>query len=443
MLHTSTNQLAIFIATVFIAGAAHSTCVIPPFDTPLEDQLALLPECQRNAAYLAQIGRLLNAQRRYLDALDHLERALMFDPDLQGAQLDYAIALAGSGDLLSARQLLDTIIAQPDLSPEMRQTLVQTQQRMAQQAAGAAPDGAEGPFTLHLGANIRSGQDSNLLGAPSLSSLELTFPGEVVVLPLTDSNNPRPGAYTRADAKLELGYQTAAGNRWDLAANLMQRNSAAVPESDTRQSELVLEYNPTLANGWATYASASRVQLSTESGTQYASQGVAVGLQSSAVVLESRSLCSARGGVEWQTRQLASNPILSGHYTGLAALWSCSTAGGGQWQVFAKTGQDRPTEPDRPGGDQNVASVRAVASTAALLLDLELSHTHDTVGYSALLDNSAVRHTSRFNARVEYQRPLGAKVLGTLGAEWSYQDSNLPLFRVRSWGPYAAVKLVW
>jgi Flp pilus assembly protein TadD len=84
------------------------------FGTPLEEQLAMVSDCQRSAPFLAQIGRLLIAQGRYADALDHLERAIMFDPDMASAQLDYAIALAGSGDMLSARQLLDNIIAQPD-----------------------------------------------------------------------------------------------------------------------------------------------------------------------------------------------------------------------------------------------------------------------------------------------------------------------------------------
>jgi tetratricopeptide (TPR) repeat protein len=173
------------------------------------------PIASGSAPFLAQIGRLLIAQGRYSDALDHLERAIMFDPDMASAQLDYAIALAGSGDLLSARQLLDNIIAQPTTTAELRKALIQAKQRLPR-AAGLLPVPAvsEGPLTIQLGANLRSGHDSNLLGAPSLTSLELTFPGEVIELPLTENNFPRPGAYTRSEAKLELSYQNADGGRW-------------------------------------------------------------------------------------------------------------------------------------------------------------------------------------------------------------------------------------
>jgi hypothetical protein len=411
---------------------------------PLEEQLAMVSDCQRSAPFLAQIGRLLIAQGRYSDALDHLERAIMFDPDMASAQLDYAIALAGSGDLLSARQLLDNIIAQPTTTAELRKALIQAKQRLPR-AAGllAVPAVSEGPLTIQLGANLRSGHDSNLLGAPSLTSLELTFPGEVIELPLTENNFPRPGAYTRSEAKLELSYQNADGGRWGLAANLMHRNSPTVPEANTRQSEVALEYSPPLSNGSGVYWSASRVHLNNDSGTQYTSQGMVMGLQSKAHITQARSICTARGGLDWQDRQLTSNPLLSGRYTGLAGVWSCNTPGGGQWQISAKAGHDRPANLERPGGEQTIGNLRAFASTGTVLVDVEISRAQDATGYSPLLDNNAVRHTTRLNARLEYQHQLNQRLVSTLGAEWSNQQSNLPLFRLQSWGPYAAIRYVW
>jgi tetratricopeptide (TPR) repeat protein len=442
-LPTSINKAAA-AAVFFLAGGAHSACVVPAIGTPLEEQLAMVPDCQRNAPFLAQIGRLLIAQGRYADALDHLERAIMFEPDMAAAQLDYAIALAGSGDMLSARQLLDNIIAQPETTPELRKALIQAKQRLPRPAGLLpVPVASEGPLTVQLGANLRSGHDSNLLGAPSLTSLELTFPGEVIELPLTENNFPRPGAYTRAEAKLELSYQNADGGRWGLAANLMQRNSPAVPEANTRQSEIALEYSPPMSNGSGAYWSASHVNLNNDSGTQYTSQGVVMGLQSRAHITQARSICTARAGLDWQDRQLTSNPILSGRYTGLASVWSCNTPGGGQWQVSAKAGHDRPADLTRPGGEQTIANLRAFASTGTVLVDLEISRAQDATGYSPLLDNNAVRHTTRLNARLEYQHQLNQRLLGTLGAEWSNQQSNLPLFRLQSWGPYAAIRYVW
>ncbi len=82
-------------------------------------------------------------------------------------------------------------------------------------------------------------------------------------------------------------------------------------------------------------------------------------------------------------------------------------------------------------------------SIGTLLIDAELSFARDTTGYSALLDNNAVRSTARLTTRLEFQRPFSAGMLGTLGTEWSSQASNLPLFRVKSWGPYAALRVLW
>jgi hypothetical protein len=442
---------------VFIASGVHAACNVPPVSAPLDQQLALLPDCQRNAAYLAQIGHLLNAQGNYTDALEHLERALMFEPDLVGAQLDYAIALAGSGDMLSARQLLEAIITQPDLSPDMRQAVADAHRRMHNQNALAANGAvANGALAFHSSVQLRRGYDNNLLGSPSLTSLELTFPGELVVLPLTDSNTPRPGAYTRTEAKLEWTQPNPDGTRWDLAANLMQRVSAAAPESDTRQSEISFEYTPQTIDTWGVYWNTSRMQLSTEGGTQYASTGVNVGVQTAA-----RRTCSVRLGGDWQDRQLTSNPILSGRYAGLASLWSCSMASGAQWQLAVKAGQDRPLDATRPGGEQFQANVRLAATwpmhgladwarglgvfnTAGTgLMDIEFSHTQDTTGYSALLANYAVRGTQRVNARLEYQHRFSQRAIAMLGIERSHQDSNLPLFRIQNSGTYAALKLLW
>jgi hypothetical protein len=264
-------------------------------------------------------------------------------PTWQAAQLDYAIALAGSGDMLSARQLLDNIIAQPETTPELRKALIQAKQRLPRPAGLLpVPVASEGPLTIQLGANLRSGHDSNLLGAPSLTSLELTFPGEVIELPLTENNFPRPGAYTRAEAKLELSYQNADGGRWGLAANFMQRNSPAVPEANTRQSEIALEYSPPMSNGSGAYWSASRVNLNNDSGTQYTSQGVVMGLQSKAHITQARSICTARAGLDWQDRQLTSNPILSGRYTGWPAYGLATPPAVANGKFLPKPGMTAP-----------------------------------------------------------------------------------------------------
>jgi hypothetical protein len=72
--------------------------------------------------------------------------------------------------------------------------------------------------------------DNNLLGAPNLSSLTLTFPTEAIQLLLDESNRPCPGSYQRADLRLDHTLVQSGGTRWDIGLALLQRHSAAVPE---------------------------------------------------------------------------------------------------------------------------------------------------------------------------------------------------------------------
>ena len=77
------------------------------------------------------------------------------------------------------------------------------------------------------------------------------------------------------------------------------------------------------------------------------------------------------------------------------------------------------------------------------MLETEYTRTQDSTGYSPLLKNGEPRRTDRITGRLELQRPLSNKATGTLGAEWSSQNSNIALFQVKSWGPYAALRVIW
>ena len=452
MRHASTHKVAFgatFLASFFIAASAHATCPEASFDAKLEALLEHLPDCQNNPRYLAKIGHLLNEQGRYQEALEHLERSLLFDPDRPDTQLDYAIALAGTGDTLSARQLIDGILRQPQLSPAVRSTLIEARQRLMRNDETPA---ALTALTLKLNANLRQGHDSNLLGTTHIKSLTLTLPDQTIVLPLADSNAPRAGSYTRADARLELGRNRPDGSRWELSTSVMRRDSPAAPEANTRQTELVLDHSPPPNQPWGPYFSAFQVNLNTDGGTRYTSRGLTAGLQLPAAATPLSPACTAQAGLEWQNRDFVSAPVLSGIYTGISALWTCASAAGGQWQFSTRIGQDRPQDPSRPGGEQTLASLRSVsiwsAATlinlpGAIVLDLDINHARDTTGYSPLLDNAAVRTTSRITTRLEYQRPLSEHLRLTVGGEWTYQHANLPLFRVQGWGPYITLQAQW
>lgn len=454
-------------------AAAAAVCGPAPAGTRADALLPYVGTCQRVPEWLAQLGSMLNKEGRYDEAAEHLERSLMLAPDDMQAGLDYAVSLAGIGDLLSATQLLGQWLARPDLPEALRASLAQAQQRYAT----ASRAGTGWQWRRHAG--LRLGRDSNLAGAPGITSLTLTLPTGNITLPIEEASLPRPGAYTRADVRMDLARQWADGQRVEIATALLGRSSPTAPETATTQAELAGEYSrPAGTFGAADsatmlrhYSSAAVASLHTRGGTRYTSLHLATGLQLQAkysppngansaglAAPQGLSTCNTRVGAEAQLRNLYSNPVLSGRYAGLALLWSCNaqpqqvladSAGISlsQWQIGLRAGVDSPTDATRPGGRQQQYSLRTAAHLGPRwYVDAELSHNRDTTAYSPILDNGRVRNTTRVSMRAEYQHPLPALAPGAVavfGFEGFRQTANLPLFAIRSSGPYIAIRGQW
>lgn len=442
----------------------------------LDQMLAALPQCQTNARFLFNLGYRLNREGRYAEALDHLERALMLDPDLKGARIDFALALAGSGDAPAALALIDELLRDPEL-PEPLVPVLRRQQRqldrLARDTAALASSGAPLPTAGTAGADggpggglrvrktaaVRLGHDSNLLGAPNLSSLTLTAPGGgALTLPLDGSLLARAGLYLRADASLELSATGHGGVNHEAVLNLQARRSPSEDNANARQYELFYEGSRPAARDGAPghYAQASLGGLEINTGVRYRVLRLAGGGEWGGLWPTRRpgvESCSTRLGAELQDRELASTPVLSGRYLAGTVQWRCAPPDGRYWQVAAQYGQDTPKDSSRPGGRQTQYSLRLTGvwplrpwlpwAGGSALLDLEYTHTRDRNGYSPLLANGAARRAGRTSARAEWQHALGRSAQGVLGVQWLHQAANIELFAQRSWGPYAGVRLAW
>lgn len=411
----------------------------------LEQLLAHISPCQNQPDWLAHLGERLNAQGKYAEAAEHLERALLLAPQHLGAAFAYAIALAGTGDTVSAVQLLAQTSTSPDLPESQRQQLQLAQQRMAGvqhlPTLGALGHGWHARPSVAL----RMGHDNNLLGAPRLGSLTLTLPGGDITLPLESNSQPQPGAYQRADLRLDATHLHDNGRRTDLALALQHRQTPALSAATTTQAEALAETQPTGAGPWS---SASLANLHTQGGTRYHSTGLAAGWA------WATPGCQPRLGAEWQDRQLSSNPVLSGRYTGFTLSWACNQAPAlvstswepQQWSIHLRAGQDNPTQTTRPGGAQRIAALRATARWPLWVAEAELAHTQDSTGYSPLLANNRVRHSTRGLLRLERQQPLHTWSPG-LQAHWGIevysQHANLALFKVHSTSVYASLRKQW
>lgn len=422
--------------TLVLAGAALA-------DTALADTATTCHApavCPKSATELATLGQQLNTQGQYLQAAEHLERALMLDPGLKDAQLSYAIALTGMGDLLSANALLLDLLADPQLPATLR-LLIAAQQSKLQALRTSATQPADSPAWQHrFSLSARLGFDSNLLGAPNLGSLTLTLPGQAVVLPLDESNLAQSGGYLRTDALLTARRTLPDNAHLEFAANLRSRYSPSVQLSGSTQLDLLLERSQAGPAGH--YLNASAGLLQSQNGTRYQTWGAAAGWARTAA-------CHTRAGAELQKRNYLDNPVLSGRYIGMATFVSCETTGGTQWLLGLKAGHDAPDNPARPGASQQLHSLRLAsykpltAWPAGLLLDIEINHQQDTSGYSALIESGRNRSLVRRTARLQYQHNTSNTTQWVIGTEWVNQTSSLPLFGLRSWGSYTALQLAW
>ena len=460
-----------------------ATAATAPIDCAAPELLALpadslhqhLHQCERNASYLLQLGRLRNQQGQYEQAADHLERALLLEPDAPAALLQYAIALAGSGDTLSALHLMTDLQQRPDLTAPLRASLSQVVASWGArlQTPIWAHTGAAAPgHSTSLVASTRLGYDSNLRGSSPLSSLTLTLPGESVTLPIEPAQLPRGASVLQNELRASHQRRLPSGARWGVQAAVQQRYAPSLQDASSTQAEWQMDYTAapaTLADdaiktkaknitenspdrdsrdssSWAPWVSAGIVTLRSRSGTRYTSHSLSLGVERAA------QDCALRWGLDGQNRQLRNNPILSGHYLGASLQWHCNRAPAGlQWLAVLRLGQDRASQAARPGGHQNQIGLRVHASLPApglwqparWVVDADYSHSRDAQGYSPLLDNARVRQIQRATARLEWQQTLRPGVHAIIGAEAVNQNASLPLFQMRSHGVWLGLRGQW
>lgn len=425
----------------------------------LEQQLqAQLPACQNNVGWLSGAGQALLRSGQHGLAADYIERALMLDPRSRELRLDYAMALAGSGQEDSAVLLLQALLTEPDMPTHLRTSLTATVQRLLVPPAPASAS------AHRVVASVRAGRDSNLLGAPNLSELGLTLGGQLITLPLDASYMSQPGHYVRSELGWSYTANSEQGLHWQTWAQLRDRHSPVVRAANLQQVSLGGEVRQSLA-----YANVSAMRLQGQTGLHYNQTSAGAGLWRA--VGQPAEQCLANAGAQWQNREVSSNPLLSGHYSGGVVQWICepqesSGAALASWLAEVNWGQDRPTDPARAGGQQNETGLRmlfvtrhnplapAVATLAPTLaaqfvrskwlLEVEWNKKVDQNNYSELLGN-VPRHISRASGRLEWQASLVQAPHWQVqaGVQWTHQKSNLQLFKLDSQGPYLALSRTW
>jgi len=419
--------------------------------------------CLQSAAFHAWRGATLLALGRTAEAIEPLERALLHDPDLPGAQLDLAQALAAEGDAASAHSFLTAMRQRADLPLPIGSAIDRQLESLSLPArvAGVLTAGWQSRWQF----SALAGRDSNLNNAPSTSEITLTFPGQGnVTLPLDVASQARRGNALLGVLQWQ-GLRAKEDALWVLQAELRRRQTAesatTYQQSDIAATWLQAPAAPRqwvarLATGHLEYGASSLLHA-TRATLQH--QWEPRGRNGLADLwADQLAGCRPAGTVELEHRRYPSTPGLDGVYQGLGLGWLCrrsSLAAAGEagadltantafYSVQARLGRDRPLREGRPGGAYRRAELRAQWEGPLLAkgrIGAQWSSTRQIDGqaYSVLLGDVA-RHTTRHVFQLEASWPVAPGLAVVGNAEVARQSSNLPVFETRQRGVYLGLR---
>jgi tetratricopeptide (TPR) repeat protein len=406
----------------------------------LDEELArLAPQCSNDAGYLAYRGAVLNALGKPDEAAAFLEQALLLNPDLAGAQLDYAEALAATGDTSAASALLKDVLARSDVPPDLRAHLVrrlnafESLHRFDALTGLQAWIGREWQGTAAV--SVRVGHDSNLNSAPSRDILTLTFPGGEADLLLAERFRARGGGTSIVEASGQAARRLAGGAALQFYGDARARVSPSNSDTNYQQGQAAVGWSKPFNSGEALLA-ASVTRLHYGGADLYSSARFSIGRD------WSYKDCRPRMGAETEWRRHPAASELDGRFYGLTAGVAC-LLGSDRVAAAVRAGRDI-AQRERPGGDQRQFDVRVAwlrgLGSGTFLADTVVTFQRDQQGFSPLLENNATRRLNRVSLRLEYAYPIASGWAVLISADGTLQRSNLDLFDISGRAVYLGLR---
>jgi len=383
----------------------------------LAAQLApLMGECLQSSEFFALYGAAQMDAGDLAGALETLERSLLLDATNGAAQIDYAQALYLRGQLFSALDLNQQVLARQDLPPDIEALLRQRDELWRAQ-------------TRHVGFQLDAlaGYDDNLNGAPDPSQITLTLSGEPVILTL----NPEFQAISGPYLNLRAGgsYQQLAPDhqhnaRLELRGRISEDGSSDLLQLQSRYDFLKQRRN----NSWL--ASAAMGHLFFGGKALYSTADTSLRYQ-----MRVSDTCNRRYDLALQHQHFHGQRDLNSLESKLAAGVDCQVDIGGQQTALgleASLLNNTALNSGRPGGDRKgwQLALDWQLPLAHGLLRSQLNHTRlrDKQGYSPLLDNGADRWLERSYLLVQYQQPLQPGLVFLANFYHQHQRSNIDIF---------------
>jgi hypothetical protein len=430
-------------------------------------QIAADP-CDEQANCQAQRGAQLLAQGRVEEAAIALEKALLLDPNLPGAQLDYAQALAQIGLKGSARAILADVLKRPDIQPALKSKLA-----APTEPSGITPAGMPNEWQWSTLGQAAVGHETNLNSATFTDSLTLMLSNGPVTIGLSDSAKPISGP--AAKTLLAVQGTTRAGpglfalGELSVSASLSNKNALQTdslrglkPERN-QTAEAVAKYSVPMIAGaasgqWQFTVGGTQFWLSSTSA--YSDTGFNVKFNwdrtfepslKGLLNVEGQS-CKLSPSLGQTHQSFPLSISLNGVYS-FARLELLCKAASNESQLVLGKGSDKAEDAARPGGNKK-------------RLDLLIRHEHwlptpwssfkqiqagqlsawvryaksaDANIYSELLGDIKTT-THRADWGVGFWVPMDKSWSAGLNLEATSQRSNNTLFNLKNSGVYAGIR---
>lgn len=386
--------------------------------------------CTHNADWHAQRGALLLDLGRTAEAAEHLERALLLDPRLAGARIDYADALAALGDLDAARELARGLLRLPELPAGARRHLEARLRHWTEIVPSVAT-----PWRRRIELAALLGWERNLNGGPAADTLLLTLPEGSIALPIAASERPRAGTAVQTSAEVQA--LRPLGDDWSLflRGQLRQRDAAG-GDSDYLVGHIDA-YLLHQRNNQETSLQLARLDQ------RFGDRHLLAETRLAAQHQWLEAPCRPRVGVDAARRDYPATPQLGGTQLGLRIGLMC-VQGAWRTDLDLRAATDSPLRAARPGGTQDWLELQGSAVWQGPRYRAEasasLGQVRDREGYSPLLDNGETRTILRQSVRVEFARPFAPRWEAVLAAEHFRQRANLALFELNNHGLYFGVR---
>lgn len=387
----------------------------------LQQQISqLLPECLESSEFFAVYGAAQLNNSDLAGALESLERALLLNPENGAAAIDYAQALFEVGQLFTALEMNQQLIARQDLPEGIGDAL---QHREEQWRA----------FTRQssIQAEVLAGYDNNLNGAPDSGQITLTLSGEPIQLGLDPEFRPQSGGYLSTRVAYRQ-RRLAPQSQQNWGVEIRSRNSD-YSQSDLLQLAASYQFlKPSRTSSWQAAAGVNHLQ--------YGGSSLFTGLETSFRYQPgSDRRCNPYSQIAVQRQDFHRESRLDGLETKASLGVSCPPfgyAGRQQLSVDLSRINNFAANSDRLGGDragwQSNLRWQYSLQTASLSAQLSYTNIEDRKGYSPLLKDGVERSLKRSYLLLQYRRPVrlfGKSANFMINLYHQRQRSNLELFR--------------